>query len=132
MISVGAVTEHGCLAQYSDFGPGLDLVAPGGGADADLPGEPQCHPNGPDGGPILQLTYLGNRHRFGYPTDYVGTSMATPHVAAAAAMVIASGVLGAHPTAAAVERRLKATAHKLGPARYYGAGLLDAGAATAP
>ncbi|HKH78903.1 MAG TPA: S8 family serine peptidase, partial [Solirubrobacteraceae bacterium] len=38
VIAVGATTEHGCLANYSNEGPGLTLVAPGGGADADLPG----------------------------------------------------------------------------------------------
>src|SRR3954452_14239322 len=31
VISVGAVTEHGCLADYSNTGAGLDIVAPGGG-----------------------------------------------------------------------------------------------------
>ena len=31
IVSVGAVTEHGCLAEYANTGPGLDLVAPGGG-----------------------------------------------------------------------------------------------------
>ena len=49
MISVGATTEHGCLANYSNDGPGLTLVAPGGGADADLPGDPNCHPEEPPG-----------------------------------------------------------------------------------
>ena len=42
--SVGATTEHGCLADYSNDGPGLTLVAPGGGADADLPGDPTASP----------------------------------------------------------------------------------------
>jgi serine protease len=44
-------------------------------------------------------------------------------------------VLGPKPTPAAVERRLKATARDLGPVGYdtrYGAGLLDAAAATNP
>ncbi|HET6548881.1 MAG TPA: S8 family serine peptidase, partial [Solirubrobacter sp.] len=84
---------------------------------------------------ILQLTFTRNRRTFGFPTDYFGTSMATPHVSATAALIIASGVLGPHPTAAAIQRRLKATAHDLGapgPDNQYGAGLIDAGAATAP
>ena len=34
VIAVGATTEHGCVADYSNTGPGLTLVAPGGGADA--------------------------------------------------------------------------------------------------
>jgi serine protease len=60
--------------------------------------------------------------------------MATPEVAATAALVLASGMLGRHPTPEALDARLKATARPLGtPAdRYvYGAGLLDAAAATA-
>ena len=44
VVAVGATTEHGCLANYSNDGAGLTLVAPGGGADADLPGDPNCHP----------------------------------------------------------------------------------------
>ena len=34
VIAVGATTEHGCLADYSNAGRGLDSSAPGGGADA--------------------------------------------------------------------------------------------------
>ena len=61
--------------------------------------------------------------------------MAAPHVAAAAALVIASGVLGPRPTPTQIIARLRATARKLGGGgdeRLYGAGLLDAAAATAP
>ena len=47
VVSVGAVTEHGCLAEYSNTGRGLDLVAPGGGEDAPLPDQPACRPNEP-------------------------------------------------------------------------------------
>jgi serine protease len=136
VIAVGATTEHGCLASYSNFGTGVTLVAPGGGPDASLPGDPNCHPELPAGRDVYQVTFTGTSpRRFGIPGGYEGTSMATPHVAATAALVIASGVLGRHPTPAQVAARLVATARPLGgptDSRLYGAGLLDAAAATAP
>jgi serine protease len=61
--------------------------------------------------------------------------MATPHVSATAALVIASGVIGPKPSPAQVEARLKATARDLGPPgpdSRYGAGLVDAGRAVTP
>jgi serine protease len=134
VVAVGAVTEHGCLADYSDSGPGIDLVAPGGGNDAKRPGDPNCHPEIP-GRPIIQMTYTTSKRHFGLPTDYVGTSMAAPHVSATAALTIASGVLGTRPSPNALQRRLKATARDLGPPGIdptYGAGIVDAGAATSP
>jgi serine protease len=136
VVAVGATTEHGCLADYSNDGLGLTLVAPGGGADATLAGDPNCRPEQPAGRDIFQVTFTGaSVRRFGIPSGYEGTSMAAPHVAAAAALVIASRVLGSHPTPAQITARLRATARRLGdPAdeRLYGAGLLDAGAATRP
>ncbi len=136
VIAVGASTEHGCLASYSNFGTGVTIVAPGGGPDANLPGDPNCNPDLASGRDVFQVTFLGTSpRRFGIPGGYEGTSMATPHVAATAAMIIASGVLGRHPTPAQVEARLIATARPLGgpsDSRLYGAGLLDAAAATAP
>src|SRR3954452_21025731 len=97
---------------------------------------PVSQPLDPPGADIMQMTYLGSsRSRFGFPSGYSGTSMATPHVAAAAALVLASGVLGPKPTPAAIGRRLERTARDLGPAGrddHYGSGLIDAGAATDP
>jgi serine protease len=136
VIAVGATTEHGCLASYSNYGRGVTLVAPGGGPDASLPGDPDCHPELPSGRDIFQMTFTGSSPRvFGFPGGYEGTSMATPHVAATAALIIAARVLGSKPSPFRITARLKSTARKLGGAqdrRLYGAGLLDAGAATTP
>lgn len=135
VISVGATTRDRCLAYYSDSGQGLDLVSPGGGDDASLRHEPDCHPNRnlPS---VYQMTFTRQGHptNFGLPGGWFGTSMAAPEVSAAAAMVIASGVIGQRPTPSAVLGRLEQTAVPLGgsvPNRYYGYGLLNIGAATA-
>jgi hypothetical protein len=56
-------------------------------------------------------------------------------VTAAAALLIATKRLGAHPKPAQILARLKATARDLGAVgtdSHYGAGLLDVGAALAP
>jgi serine protease len=135
VISVGATTEHGCVAEYSNTGPQLDLVAPGGGPDADVRGDPNCRPLDESGRDIYQITFTRNMRTFGLPGGYMGTSMAAPHVSATAALVIASGVIGADPTPAQIKERLLATARDLGlpgPDNRYGAGLLDAAAATDP
>jgi serine protease len=137
VISVGATTRDGCLADYSNGGTSLDLVAPGGGDDAILPGDPSCHPERslPS---IYQLTLTDPPHweRFGYPDYYIGTSMSSPAVAAAAALVIASRVIGRHPSPDEIRSRLEQTATTLPaagprPNANYGYGLLNVGAATA-
>jgi serine protease len=136
VIAVGATTADRCLAAYSNIGPRLDLVAPGGGDDSPVVDQPNCNPeaNLPD---VYQMTLVNplTPWRFGLPSGWFGTSMAAPAVSATAALVIASGVLGHHPTPAQVLARLERTASPLGsavPNIDYGWGLLDAAAATAP
>jgi serine protease len=141
VISVGATTRDRCLAAYSNVGARLDLVAPGGGDDASMASDPDCHPfrNLPA---VHQMTFTdfdsispgANPTRFGLPGSY-GTSMAAPEVSATAALVIASRVLGPHPSPDRILARLEQTATPLGgiqPNPDYGYGLLNAGAATAP
>ena len=126
VLAVGATTEFGCAAAYSNHGPELDLVAPGGGTDAALEDE-HCRP-GRRGRDVPQLTSAG------VLGGSFGSSFAVPHVSATAALVLASGVLGPNPTPARIEARLERTARDLGAPGYderYGWGLVSAGAATA-
>jgi serine protease len=141
VISVGATTRDRCLADYSNGGARLDLVAPGGGDDASLSADPDCHPlrtlpavHQMTFQDLNSLTPGANAARFGYPGTY-GTSMAAPAVSATAALVIASGVIGRHPSPDGILNRLEQTATPLGgaaPNDEYGWGLVNAGAATAP
>ena len=55
-ISVGATTSDRCIADYSNEGAGLDLVAPGGGDDASLQSDPLCQPQRSLPG-IYQMTF---------------------------------------------------------------------------
>jgi serine protease len=135
-INVGGTTEHGCLGDYSNHGPGMDLVAPGGGSDAALKGDPNCAPDAAPGRDISGVSFRARSPQsFEMLPSFRGTSSAAPHVSGVAALVLASGVLGAYPTPGEVERHLERTARDLGAPghdRYYGAGLVDAAAATRP
>jgi serine protease len=138
VVAVGATTEDGCMGDYSNYGKGLTLVAPGGGPDSDLlRDDPDCHPDSSGGDDIFQETFADiespSVRVFGLPGGYFGTSMAAPHVSATAALIIASRLLGPDPSVAALTARLTATATPIGSSadrRYFGAGLVDAAAAT--
>ena len=135
VIGVAATTIRGCQADYSNSGAHTDLSAPGGGVDAANSDNPYddavCRPD--ERGPfIFQQTFVGSVRRFGLPRGYEGTSMASPHVAGAAALVMASGRLGGNPSPADVERQLESTARDIGEPGFderYGHGLLDVAAA---
>lgn len=112
-ISVGAVDYYGIRTDYSNYGPNLDLTAPGG----------------TNNHPIIQETFSGNPAALSFAGRY-GTSMAAPHVAAAAALLLSVEAL----SPAEVESTLKDTANDLGDEgvdNYYGSGLIDAAAALA-
>ncbi len=129
VIGVAGTTEGACLGDYSLTGDDIDLAAPGGGA-------PPQSCTARASRPIFQVTLRGGDPLlFGLPNEYVGTSMAAAHVSGVAAMVLASGVLGADPQPWQVASRLETTARDLGPPGWdpgFGAGLIDAAAATDP
>lgn len=118
-VAISALGPDGKLAFYSSYGKELDLAAPGGDTRVDL------NKDGiPDG--VLQDTIaVGDPSSHGF-FPFQGTSMATPHAAAAAALVVAMGVTDPDR----VEEILESTARDLKDPIRYGAGALDAGAAT--
>ncbi len=109
VFAVGAVAENGRRAVFSNTGKHIGLVAPGANILSTLP--------------MKASPYLDE-------TEYAawsGTSMATPHVSGAAALLAAK-----HPELVPVEikKKLRETAQKLpimkkSWTREYGSGLLD-------
>jgi serine protease len=132
VIAVGATTVTGCQADYSNSGEDLDIMAPGGGADApnsdSLWDSAHCDPDS-IGRPIIQQTFTRGVRRFGLPRTYEGTSMSAPHVSAIAALLIATKRLGPNPAPRDLQAHLAATARPTDRPDRYGAGLVDAAAA---
>ncbi len=115
VLSVGATGYDKIRAGYSNGGPQLDVVAPGGDTSEDL-----NHDGYGDG--ILQETF--SRRNWGY-YFYQGTSMATPHVAAVGALVRSKDATASPDT---IRTRLRETATDLGPTGHdneYGYGLVN-------
>ncbi|MFC1655115.1 S8 family serine peptidase [Myxococcota bacterium] len=130
VIAVGATDFNNVVSYYSNQGPGLEVVAPGGDTTVDANGDGYV-----DG--VLQETFGSCTKRgceFGY-YFYQGTSMATPHVSAVVGLLLSHGAgdgLSGSAKVDAVRQLLHTTSVDLGANGWdsvYGYGLIDAVAA---
>lgn len=101
VMAVAATNQNDARPCWSSTGPDVEISSPGSG---------------------INSTLLGG----GYGT-MSGTSMASPHVAGTAALVIAAG----ETNNAAVRNILNSTADPLGNSSYYGSGMVNAVSAVA-
>jgi subtilisin len=123
VIAVTATDDTDTRASFSNYGPQIELAAPGVGINSTLP--------------TYKVT-LTETYGLNYGT-LRGTSMATPHVTGAVALLLTTSVPTDYDTntngqwdPAEVRQRLQDTATDLGAAGkdiYYGYGLVNASAA---
>lgn len=119
-ISVSAVRYDKTLSWYSSYGKGVTIAAPGGDMNVDQNGDGLM-----DG--VLQNTLNPqDPAKQGYFL-FQGTSMATPHVAAAAALLVSHGIQD--PQKVREYLQSSATKIKNGSTDKYGAGVLNVSAA---
>jgi serine protease len=121
-VAVSATQFDESITFYSNTGKDIDIAAPGGNTRVDQNGDGQ-----PDG--VLQNTItLGDPTKNDYYA-YMGTSMAAPHVAGVAALVVGEGITDPKM----VEQVMKDSARRPEGQSYstdkYGAGIVDAPAA---
>ncbi len=115
-VSVSAVNRNEELTFYTNYGPSIDIAAPGGEMRQDATGG------------VLQNTIAVQNPRKSDYYFFQGTSMASPHAAGVAALIASAGVTNPD----AILRVMQATAKFKGEdqkERGYGAGLIDAEAA---
>ncbi len=107
---------------YSNWGKEIDVAAPGGNTQVD-----QDKDGRPDG--VLQNTIVvGDPSQDGY-FAFMGTSMASPHVAGVAALLVSAGVTQPDAVEALLKKSARAPKDRKLEATRYGAGIIDAPAA---
>ncbi|MGH1344583.1 MAG: S8 family peptidase [Nannocystales bacterium] len=120
-VAVSATNYDRGLTFYSNWGKDIDVAAPGGDTRNDRNGD--GHPDG-----VLQNTIKIQQPMQNDYLWFQGTSMASPHAAGVAALIVGEGITNPDE----VERIMKETAVHPGGKKWdkkFGAGIIDAQAA---
>ena len=138
IIYVGATTEHGCLADYSNFGHGVDLVARAAAATPRCPTTP-LRARRQGGRNVQQVSFKHGRYGdFSIPRDrsgrigLKGSRWRRRTSPASSPCCSRRRSSAAHPTTKQIAQRLTETARDLGrrgPIAITPPGLVDAAAA---
>jgi serine protease len=115
-ISVSAVRFDKSLSWYSSYGKGLTIAAPGGDMNVDQNGD------GLKDGVLQNTLNPQDPSKQGYFL-FQGTSMATPHVAAAAALLMSHGITSPQDVQEYLTKNASPAAEN--SADKYGAGVLN-------
>jgi serine protease len=110
VIGVAATDAQGEKAEFSNFGAGVDISAPGGGH-----------------GSLIWQEMIDPDTNMPIISGLQGTSMAAPHVAGVAALIKSTGVTAPDEVFAVLQQSVRKI--DADPQNYYGAGHLDAAAA---
>ncbi len=124
-IAVAATQYDEATTFYSNWGKEIAIAAPGGNTRLD-----QNNDGLPDG--VLQNTVTpGNIAKQDYLL-FMGTSMASPHIAGVAALLVSQGVRNPEQVAQLLQKTARRPAQYRGKHdSHYGAGIVDAAAAAA-
>lgn len=109
VIGVSATDSNDKLATFSSRGKGVDIAAPGVNV-------------------VQQTICEGGKNKCEIFPGWNGTSMASPHVAGAAAMLVGLGVTDPAAVEEALTSHARVVDDSEGGKRLYGAGILDIGA----
>jgi len=123
VISVGATRRDGSRAGYSNHGPSIDVMAPGGDIGQFLADMPPCSDNHPCPAGVVSTFYDSSSSQYSY-RFYDGTSLAAPAVTGVVALMVS---INPNLDARETLRVLRGTANPASQCTEgCGAGLIDA------